>query len=101
MSRIAVVATINAKPGRRDELVSALETAIATANSESGTLLYILHADSADENALVFYELYDSNEALGAHVSSEAFTALGAALADMIDGRPQMRILSPVSGKGL
>lgn len=101
MSKIAVVATITAKPGKRDELAAALGVAIETANSEAGTLLYILHADGADENALLMYELYDSNEALGAHVSSDAFKALGAALASLVDGKPEMRILTPLSGKGL
>ena len=101
MSKVAVVASLRSKPGRRDELVSALDAAIRTANSEAGTILYILHANPADENALLMYELYSDNDALGVHVSSESFKALGASLADLVDGRPELTVLTPLSGKGL
>lgn len=101
MTKVAVVATLKAKPGMRDRLASALGTAIETANGEAGTELYILHTNPADENALLMYELYTDNDSFMAHVSSDAFKALGVSLADLIDGRPELTVLAPLSGKGL
>jgi quinol monooxygenase YgiN len=101
MSKVAVVATLKAKAGKRDELVSALGTAIETANGEAGTLLYILHGNPADENSLLMYELYTGHDALGAHVSSDAFKALGASIGHLVDGQPELTVLTPLSGKGL
>ena len=62
--KVAVLAKIPAQPGKRDELVKALEAAIDNANTEAGTLLYILHTDPKDENTVYFYELYTDQDAL-------------------------------------
>lgn len=99
--KVAVLARIPAQPGKRDELVAALQAAIDNAQTEDDTLLYILHTDDKDPDAVLFYELYTNQEALVAHGSSDAFKALGAALRDLAGGRPELTMLNPVNGKGL
>jgi len=99
--KVAVLAKIPAQPGKRDELVKALEAAIDNANTEAGTLLYILHTDPKDENTVYFYELYTDQDALTAHGTSDRFKEIGAGLRDLAGGRPELTILTPVSGKGL
>jgi quinol monooxygenase YgiN len=101
MTKIAVWAKIPAAPGKRDELVAAMQTALETAQGESGTLYYILHTDPSDADALYMYELYESQEALNAHMGSDAFKALGPAIGPLLGGAPQLTILGPVGGKGL
>lgn len=80
--------------------MDALRVGLETAQGESGTRLYIMHEDATDPDVVVFYELYESQEALAAHAGSEAFKALGAAVRPFGAGRPEMTFLTPVGGKG-
>ena len=61
---VAVLARVPALPGKRDELVAALQAAIDNANTEADTLLYILHTNDADPDAVLFYELYTERGSL-------------------------------------
>jgi len=99
--KVAVLAKIPALPGRRDELVAALHAFIDNANTEAGTLLYILHTDAKDPDSVYFYELYADQDALTAHGTSDAFKELGKGMRDLAGGRPELTILTPVVGKGL
>ena len=101
MSHVAVVAKITALSGQRDQLVTALQVALDTAQGEPGTLKYILHTDAGNDDALWFYELYEESEALAAHSGSDAFKALGPVLAPYVAGRPELTMLNPVGGKGI
>ena len=101
MSQVAVIAKIPAAPGQRDQLVAALQAALATAEQEPGTLRYILHEDAADADTLWFYEMYTDQDALTAHGTSDAFKALGAAMKPFMGGRPELNFLKPIGGKGL
>lgn len=99
--KVAVYARIPAQPGRRDELVAALQAAIDNANAEDDTLLYLLHTSDQDPDAVLMYELYTDQAALTAHGTSDAFKAIGMALRDVAGGRPELTVLTPVMGKGL
>lgn len=101
MSKISVIARIPALVGKRAELVQALQQALDNVQGEEGTLMYILHEDVKDENALWFYELYADQAALDAHSTSPGMKALGPALAGLVAGRPELTIVKPVGGKGL
>lgn len=101
MSKVAVWARIPVQPGKRDEMVTVLQTALATAEDEPGTTYYILHEDPKDENVLYFYELYTGQEALQAHMGSDAFKALGPSIAPYLAGRPELSFVTPLGGKGL
>jgi quinol monooxygenase YgiN len=100
-SPVAVLARIPAQPGKRDELVTALRAAIDNANTEEETRYYILHTNDADPDAVLLYELYENQDALVAHGSSDAFKAIGAGLREVAAGRPELTFLKPVMGKGL
>jgi quinol monooxygenase YgiN len=99
--KVAVLARIPAQPGKRDELVAALQAAIDNANTEDGTLLYILHTDDKDPDAVLFYELYSNQEAFTAHGTSDRFKEIGMSLRELAGGRPEITMLTPVIGKGL
>ena len=100
MAKVAVWAKIPAAPGKRDDLAKALEVGLETAKGEPGTIYYILHTDPNDADALYMYEMYESQDALNAHMGSEAFQALGPTLMPFIGGRPELTFLGPIGGKG-
>jgi (4S)-4-hydroxy-5-phosphonooxypentane-2,3-dione isomerase len=101
MSKVSLIAKIPTKPGRRDDLVAAFGPMIDAVNEEAGTEVYILNLDDGDENVSWVYELYTDADAMGVHSSSEAMGALFGALGDLIDGSPDLIMLTPVAGKGL
>ena len=47
MSKLLPIAKLTAQPGKRDELAKGLQVMLDQVESETGTLLYILHADNA------------------------------------------------------
>jgi quinol monooxygenase YgiN len=100
MSKIAVIARVPAQPGKRDDLVAALQAALETASAEEGTTYYILHTDAKDPDVLWMYEMYTDQDALVAHSGSESFKALGPAIAPFLAGRPELTFLTPIGGKG-
>ena len=100
-SKVAVFARIPAQPGKRDELVKAMQAAIDNANKEEGTLVYILHTDDKEPDAVFFYEIYSDQDALTAHGTSDFMKEFGKSMRDLAGGRPELQILKPVGGKGL
>jgi quinol monooxygenase YgiN len=95
MSKVSVVATITAKPGRGDEVVAAFEGAKDAVAAEPGTLSYILHRSSANPDVFYVTELYEDQAALDAHMGGPAMAAL-AGLGDAIESA-DLQFATPVS----
>jgi quinol monooxygenase YgiN len=100
-NKVAVFARIPAQPGKRDELVKAMQAAIDHVQTEDGTLTYILHIDDKEPDAVFFYEIYADQDALAAHGSSDFMKEFGKSMRDLAGGRPELQILKPLGGKGL
>ena len=101
MSKVSVIAKLTAQPGKRDELVKALQVLLDNSETEAGTEVYVLHTDNKDENVLWFYERYADQAAVDAHMKSETFRGAGPTLAPLLAGRSELSFLTPVGGKGL
>ena len=94
---VVVVATITPKPGEEDAVREALLAAIPQVHAEPGCELYALHeGQHQGQSEFVMVERWESREALAAHGTAEALTALGAALAGKVAGPPQVRRLEAV-----
>ena len=100
-NKVAVAARIPAKEGKGAELAAALQFALDNVKSEPGTLSYILHADASNPDSLWMYELYESQDALNAHMGSEWFKQLGPKIGALMGGAPELIFLAPIGGKGL
>jgi quinol monooxygenase YgiN len=100
MTRVAVIARMTAKEGRRAELVEGLKKLVAATESEPGTLVYAMNVSSKEPDVVWFYELYSDQDALRAHGSSDAVKAT-ASLAEFMAGRPELHVLELVADKGL
>jgi quinol monooxygenase YgiN len=88
MTQIAVFAKLVAQPGRREELLNALEPFIRSAvEDEPGTEVYAVHLDPENGDALWFYEIFTDKEALEAHGrNEERLRELGAKTQDLLVG---------------
>jgi quinol monooxygenase YgiN len=101
MTKVAVLAKLPINPDAKDAFVAAFAAMEAAVAEESGTEIYILNWDAADENLAYIYELYTESDALGVHSGSEAMKALMGALGGLLAGAPELIMLNPASGKGL
>ncbi len=101
MSKISIIATLTAAEGKADELIAGLEAVVQAADEEPGLEIYSLHKDPEDQNTLYFFELYTNDEAFATHGKGEKMRAAMGALAGLLAGRPDVKILSPVAAKGL
>lgn len=101
MSKVAMWVRLPLQAGVRAEAAAAFQTAVDNVQSETGTLVYILHEEQADPDALFVYELYTGQDALVAHSGAEWFKSFGPSLAPFMAGRPEMHFLAPLIGKGL
>jgi len=79
---ITIIATLQVKPGKMDEAIEILkEMAANIKSSESGTLEYIPHTvkEEGFDNTIIFYEKYESEEALKFHTKNLRKTAVNLA----------------------
>ncbi len=100
MSKVSMWVRVPLQPGKRDEAAALMSGVLANVGDEEGTLLYIIHDDPNDPDALFFYELYTDADALKAHSSSDAFKAIGGLLGPLMAGGLTMQMLNPRAGKG-
>jgi len=101
MAKVAEIAKIVAAPGKRDELLAVLREMVAQAETESGTEVYVFHADAGDDVTVWSYELYVDQAARDAHGASPAMVAIGPKVGPLLGGAPELIRLVPSSGKGV
>jgi len=64
---------MEAVPGREQELEKELRALVEPTRSEPGCLAYFVHHDPEDPCMFMFYEKFESQAALDAHVNSPHF----------------------------
>jgi (4S)-4-hydroxy-5-phosphonooxypentane-2,3-dione isomerase len=100
MSQVAYIVRINAAEGKRDEAMAALGRLVEAAESEPGTLQYVLYADTTDPAAIWLTELYADEAAFEAHMSSPAMAEAFGSLGGLLDGPADLRRVEIVKRKG-
>lgn len=101
MPPLAVHARFTAEPGRGEELLAAVEEMFLTAEREKGTLVYAVHQDRDDADAVVMYELYADDRALDEHGESDAASVFGDRLGQLLAREPEVWFTRPYRAKGL
>jgi len=102
MTQTSVFVKLTAKPGRRDDVVAALETMLPTVEGEEGTLVYSFHHDATNEDVVWVFELYTDGDALGVHAGSPAMAELIGSFGDLLGAPAEMILATPTArGKGL
>lgn len=69
----SVVAKVTAKAGNGEQLYPILKTLIAPTRSEAGCRRYDLHRRLDNSDEFLFYEIWDSQAHLEAHLKSAHF----------------------------
>ena len=103
MSMVHVVAIITAKPGLRDEILTAFRANVPTVRAEDGCIEYGATIDTEGvgslqtrfgDDSFVVVEKWESLPALKAHAAAPHMAAYGAKTKDMIASRV-IHVLSP------
>ena len=83
---VTVVAEITAKPGCEEELKNVLLSVIEPVRKEEGCIQYDLHVSMKEPNKFLFFENWESMEALGKHAQAQHMKAFGGKAAALVDG---------------
>ena len=97
---ISLIAKLKVQPGKEAEFEAAAKEMIATVRTaEPGTLAYILHKNSKDPTEFIYYELYQDQAAFDHHGKTDHMKAFGGAIGALLEGRPQIDIVTEVTKK--
>jgi len=98
MSAKALIARLEAKPGRRDEVVELITKVFGEVGAQRGTLAFNAHPEG--DNTLWVYELYADDQAWAEHRSGEMFNAVQPSLAELFSEPPDVHVLETVLHHG-
>jgi quinol monooxygenase YgiN len=79
---LTVIATFHPQPGRRDELLEALNAHVPQVAAEPGCLSYVPHTVGKD--GLVLIESWADGAALKAHAEGEAMAVINATVEPLV-----------------
>ena len=82
---LTVIAYMRAAPGKRDELRQALEALVEPTRQEKGYVNYDMHQSLQDPDMFFFYENWESEADLDAHLAAPHLTALAARIPELLD----------------
>ncbi|MER7757183.1 putative quinol monooxygenase [Kitasatospora sp. NPDC097643] len=92
--RITAIARLRAKAGRETQMREQARTMVAPSLAEPGCLSYRNYLDPEDPRVLVVVEEWESREAFEAHLASPHLAASLGRTAELLDGPPELRVLT-------
>lgn len=92
---IYVVAHMQVKADQVAAFLDAAKAVIAATRAEEGCISYLLNASVEDPTHFVFVEQWRERADLDAHAKSAHIKAFGAALRDILAGRPKVECITP------
>ena len=82
---LTVIAHMRAAPGKRDELRAALEALVEPTSKEQGYVNYDLHQSMEDPDRFFFYENWESDADLDAHLDAPHLRDFAARIPELLD----------------
>ncbi|MFC3811046.1 putative quinol monooxygenase [Lacihabitans lacunae] len=90
---VTLIAKLEAKPGKEDETLTALQILVEKTTQEPGNIDYILHQEKENKCAFVFYERFKDMEAFDAHSASSYIQEFRASAAELLERPGQITFL--------
>ena len=97
MAHVTIIGTVKARPETRDELHGLLAAQVAPTRTEPGCINYDFHADAADPCCFVFYENWQSQADLDAHLAMPHLAPLFSQLERLLAKPVDIRHLTMIS----
>lgn len=77
MAHLTVVATLKARPGQEEALLSALQGLVGPTRAEQGCITYDLHRSADEPGTFLFHETWETRALWEAHMQSAHLAAFG------------------------
>jgi quinol monooxygenase YgiN len=87
---LTVIAEMQAKPGKEDDLRRAVLALIEPTRQEDGCVQYDLHVHTSDPARFVFYENWTSEVHLDRHAASAHIQEFRTVIADLLTAPPRI-----------
>ena len=97
MTKLTVIATMRAKPGREAALQDHLMTLIGLSRAEPGCIYYDLLRQQDDPSVFVMFENWTDRAELDKHLQMSYMRDFGAALPDLLRSPLELQLLDMVS----
>ncbi|MDT4924729.1 MAG: hypothetical protein QOG01_2442 [Pseudonocardiales bacterium] len=95
--RLGILALLDAKPGRGDDLAAFLEAGRALAVAEEGTVTW--YAFKISDTSYGIFDTFDTDDARNAHLAGQIPQALGQVAPDLLAAAPDIRPVDIVAVK--
>ena len=95
--KLGLLALLEAKPGKSDELGAFLEAGRALAVQEAGTITW--YAFKISDTTYGIFDSFETEDARQAHLDGEIPTALGQVAADLLAKDPDIRTVDVIAVK--
>ena len=96
MASVYVMALITGKEDTKDDLEAALRAVVPTVRQEEGCLRYDLHQSADGKPVFMFYETWQSKEALAAHSKSPHMMQMRESIKDLVSAPAEITLWSAV-----
>jgi hypothetical protein len=95
--KLGLLALLEAKPGKGDQLGAFLQAGRALAEAETGTVTW--YAFQLSETEFGIFDSFETDDARNAHLGGEIPTALGQVAADLLARDPDIRTVDVIAVK--
>lgn len=92
MSLVYVMALINGKDDTKSDLAKELSAVVPIVRQEEGCLRYDLHQSADGKPVFMFYETWQSKEALAAHSKAPHMMAMREKIKDLVTGPAEITL---------
>lgn len=83
---LTVIASMKAAPGKEDELRASLQALVEPTTQEDGYVNYDLHESVEEPGAFFFYENWESDAHLDAHLATPHLVDFAERMGGLLDG---------------
>lgn len=88
-----LVVTVKLKANMEGKFLEAMKPAIVATRKEKGNIAYFLNQDKDNASEFMLYERWANLAALDSHLKSEPIGKLLAALGEVLDGAPTIKVM--------
>lgn len=97
-SQIRVIVLINAKEGKKQELLDLLVHLVDPPRKREGNLIYTFNSSIKNPNELLFDEVWDSKDSYDKHYQSQESVALRSKIQDLVSRPIEFKLYKEITG---
>jgi quinol monooxygenase YgiN len=99
MALVIVHGSVDVKPEHWEELMRLCLEHVERSRQEPGCISHAVHVDAEDPNRLVFFEEWESMEALEAHFRVPTSITFVEQAEELAAGKPEIRIFESIEAR--